>query len=269
MSTDILPITHNESRVFTSYPGSKYVIPADETERIRLIRQHYMLKKAYDNKLVLPPISIKPGDEVLDNGTGTGIWLLDFAAEVPSTVKLYGADIESRNFPPQDTRPANTQFSIASLLDLPSEWTSKFTLIHQRLVFAVAIPRADIPPALSQLHRVLKPGGWVQLLEPGDWIAGPVNDRHKNLIRTGLPKHYGCRSTHVQWKWAGEEGIVGRNNLMTLWRGVKVPILDNGGFGFVNSEEEMDQLLDDLEKEMDETEGAKVDWITFYAQKPE
>ncbi|KAF8990704.1 hypothetical protein BDQ17DRAFT_1255519 [Cyathus striatus] len=306
-------IEHSRRRARTSYPGASYILPSDISEKqrwaslsivtsaeeltkfeFRLDLQHRLYKVAFDGKLVLAPVTFEAGDRILDCGAGTGIWLLQMAETVSNNVILQGIDIENRLFP-RDIHYPNLSFCTHSVLALPDEWKNTYKFIHQRL-FIAAMKERQWAFELGELYkmllcRALKPGGWVQHLEAGDWLAGPVNETYKNLIRRfsaarGLDWHcykvlpqlltdagfknvtIATRST-PNGKWAGEAGIISRDNLMALWRGIKVPILNNGGFGFVDSEQEMDKLLDDLEKEMDETEGAKVDWVMVYAQKPD
>ncbi|EJU06519.1 hypothetical protein DACRYDRAFT_103463 [Dacryopinax primogenitus] len=66
-------------------------------------------------------------------GTGTGIWLLDMAKSVPSSVTLVGVDIQSRLFPPAQP---NMKFFVGSTFDLPTEMDCTFALVHQRLMVA-------------------------------------------------------------------------------------------------------------------------------------
>lgn len=53
---------------------------------------------------------------------------------------------------------------IANALALPKEWTNRFTLAHQRLL-TFALTASEWPRCLSELHRVIKPGGYVELSE--------------------------------------------------------------------------------------------------------
>lgn len=53
-----------------------YLLPNDETEADRLDMIHEMMLAIMDRKLFLAPI--KSPQRVIDLGTGTGIWAIDF-----------------------------------------------------------------------------------------------------------------------------------------------------------------------------------------------
>lgn len=66
---------------------------------------------------------------------------------------------------PQDIRPANVTFKEADVLaGLPFEDNS-FDLIQMRL-FLVTFNRTQYIESLNEIHRLLKPGGFIQLVEP-------------------------------------------------------------------------------------------------------
>lgn len=66
---------------------------------------------------------------------------------------------------PQDIRPANVTFKEADVLaGLPFEDNS-FDLIQMRL-FLVTFNRTQYIESLNEIYRLLKPGGFVQLVEP-------------------------------------------------------------------------------------------------------
>ena len=56
---------------------NKYLLPEDEDEQDRLDLQHSAFVRLFDGKLLLAPVDT--AQEVLDLGTGTGIWAIEYA----------------------------------------------------------------------------------------------------------------------------------------------------------------------------------------------
>lgn len=111
-----------------------------------------------DDKLFLPPIRESP-ERVLDVGTGSGIWAIDFADEYPSA-EVIGVDISPTQ---PDWVPPNLSFQID---DAQLDWTfepESFDFIHVRYMQGAI---DDWPKFYRQMFRFLKPGGWFQHLEP-------------------------------------------------------------------------------------------------------
>ena len=210
---------------------------------------------------------------------------------VPGSVEIYGIDIETHLFPAADRLPDNVKLSLNSVTNLPLGWSDTFTLINQRLLI-LALQTHEWVIALKELHRVLAPKGWLQLCEVDldSFTGGPVADKCRALlialcdskgllaeIASQLPEmllnagfvdvHVDCRSTPLG-KWAGTYGEDGRDNVVGLLKGVKTALMMAGGLGIVHSEEEFDELLDDLERELDGAPGAQKTFVMIYAQKP-
>jgi len=282
-------IEHSTRRTRTSYPGATYILPSDIIEKQRLELQHNLYKVAFGGKLILAPVAFESGDRILDCGAGTGIWLLQLAETLSNDVHLQGIDIENRLFP-QDTRHSNLNFCIHSTLTLPNEWKTTFKFIHQRL-FVTALKKEQWAFELRELYNMLLPGGWVQLCEPGTRHAGEVTERVRHMITSlyasrdifediwqhmpSLLKEAGFINVVTEerktplGRWAGQHGEQVRDNYVSLFRAMKSPVLDAGGFGVVNSEGEFDDLLTMFGDELDGTPGAYVRWFVFYAQKPQ
>jgi SAM-dependent methyltransferase len=108
-------------------------------------------------KLFNAPIS-KP-QRVLDLGTGTGIWSIDFADEFPSALVI-GTDLSPIQ---PDAVPPNCRFYVD---DMESEWTfspeEAFDFIHGRAL-AGAIAKFDL--LFRRIYENLKPGGWLEMQE--------------------------------------------------------------------------------------------------------
>ncbi|KAH9841865.1 S-adenosyl-L-methionine-dependent methyltransferase [Rhodofomes roseus] len=293
------PIEHAE-RTYQAFPGANYLLPSDAHERERyniafarrLNLQHSLLKQAFNNRIILPPITIAASDRILDSGTGSGSWLIDVLGAVPPTAKLYGLDIECRLFPSDDSRVTgrgHVEFCEGTVTNLPEDWDNMFALVHQRLLMAALKP-SEWKQAIAEIFRVLVPGGWVQLGEADGVRGGAVTAKHVSLVQTlfqakGLLLHCaahipdmlreaGFVNVTVETaniplgKWAGPVGVDARNNFMGVFRGMKTPVLKAGGLGFVTTEGEWDTSLDSLEEEWDATPGAVLQFDIFYAMKP-
>ncbi|KAF8992243.1 S-adenosyl-L-methionine-dependent methyltransferase [Cyathus striatus] len=271
-------------RYVTSYPGARYVIPSDSEEKQRLIRQHFLLKRVFKGNNLLAPVDLKDGDKVLEIGTGTGIWLMDFATSIPDTIQLYGTDIESRLFPTDDIRSPNAQFSVASVTSLPEDWSNTFSVVHQRLLIA-GLTEANWIKGINEVHRVLKPGGWIELCEhTSKWIGGPsytffweslanfydsvglVGHCARWLLEAGFEDVTVVEQVQPTGAWAGEEGLGHKNNLMNVFRALKPAIVKAGGMGSAKTNEEMDELLDKVQHDMDQP-GTTLAWVKCYGRK--
>ncbi|KAK0451637.1 hypothetical protein EV421DRAFT_1898576 [Armillaria borealis] len=236
----------------------------------------------------MAPISLGPGDKVLDSGTGSGAWVLSLAKEVPLSVSFAAIDIQSKIFP--KLFPTNVFFHHHSVTDLPGEWANSYSLINQRVLYA-ALTESQWDCALVETHRVLAPGGWVQLIEGSEIPphTGPYSERigkilaklygHKGLVidvAKRLPDmltREGFINVHSETRalpvgaWAGTDGTELRDNLATVYSAMRGPIFEAGGFGLVSSEQEYDDLLIDLTKEWDDGPDVFEDWTVVYAQK--
>jgi hypothetical protein len=71
-----------QGRTFHRYREGKYPLPNDFREQERLDFQHYFMLILLGGKLHLAPIGENP-QNVLDIGTGTGIWAVEFADRYP------------------------------------------------------------------------------------------------------------------------------------------------------------------------------------------
>ncbi|KAG7451631.1 uncharacterized protein BT62DRAFT_438230 [Guyanagaster necrorhizus] len=286
-------------RVWPSSLNVHYLLPSDAQEKQRLELQHSLLRRTLcDGKSILPPITLGPGDKVLDSGTGSGeslrvyalrIWVISLAKEVPSSVSLTAIDIQSKIFP--KICPTNVFFHHHSVTDLPGEWTDSYSLVNQRVLYA-ALTESQWRSALVEIHRVLAPGGWVQFIEGSE--ISPDTGPYTATIGSILTKLYarkgllidvakrlpgmlaqgGFINIHSETRalpvgaWAGADGAELRVNLTTVCSAMRGPIFEADGFGLVSSEYEYDNLLDGLTKEWDDGPDIYEDWTVVYAQKP-
>ncbi|KAI9763224.1 MAG: hypothetical protein M1840_000842 [Geoglossum simile] len=157
-------------RTYHAFHEGKYLLPNDDREQDRLDMVHHIYSKVAGGKLFLAPI--QNPQKVLDIGTGTGIWAIEFA-------DVIGTDLSAI----QPTWvPPNVKFMVD---DAEADWTFKykFDFIHVRNLGAGI---SDMGKLLKWCYRHLKPGGWVELQ---DGEARPSTDD--------------CSLTpnHALWKW--------------------------------------------------------------------
>lgn len=153
-----------------------YPLPKDLGEVNRLDFQHFVLRNGFGGNYLAP---VERPQAILDVGCGTGRWAMEMATLFP-TAKVTGVDIvapavdrEATLGSGLDRRPPNYSYTQGNALEgLPFPERS-FDFTHQRLL-ATAIPKDRWPYEVAELARVTKPGGWVELAEPG-WPqhAGP------------------------------------------------------------------------------------------------
>ncbi|KAL4731991.1 hypothetical protein ACLX1H_000994 [Fusarium chlamydosporum] len=117
---------------------------------------HHTSSLIMDGKLYLAPIEAPK--KVLDIGTGTGIWAMDFGDEFPEA-EVIGTDIS----PIQPSWvPPNVKFEIE---DFTLDWTfpaNSVDLVHLRFLYG-SVP--DWFALYERAFQVTKPGGWIETHE--------------------------------------------------------------------------------------------------------
>ncbi|KAF9075064.1 S-adenosyl-L-methionine-dependent methyltransferase [Rhodocollybia butyracea] len=280
--------THIEEPPFVSH----YVLSYTEDEQERLNSQNrYLTQVLCEGRLIcVPDISLDPGDEILESATGTGIWLLDVAHKVHPNVSLTGIDISQRLFPTQ--HPRNVTFAVHTVTNLPESWSNRFKLVNQRLVLG-ALTSEQWGLALSELYRVLKPGGWIQLLESSPAKAPSSSGPMKRFadavaaafINKGLPLDLN-ETLDQRLKDAGFVNVQKRTTALPRldsqdldfeFKGLKrifmtsIPVLKPAflATGMFKLEEEIDTLGKDLDQEWDTPSQFLWNYSVAYAQKPD
>ena len=131
-------------RRYHSYKEGEYWGPNDEKQNSQLDLAHHLYLLTLEGKLFLAPIGDNP-QHVLDVGTGTGIWAMDFADQYPSA-HVIGFDLSP--IQPVWVAP-NLQFEINDACE--ADWAYKknsFDFIHARAMYGSV---ADWPAFYNQV----------------------------------------------------------------------------------------------------------------------
>ncbi|KAJ4193962.1 hypothetical protein NW767_010202 [Fusarium falciforme] len=128
-------------------------MPNDEEEQDRMDLLHHIYNLALGGELHRSPV--KDPQRVLDLGTGTGVWAMDFADENPGA-EVIGTDLSP--IQPGWT-PPNCLFEVD---DFEAEWpySRPFDFIHGRELEGCI---ADDDKLFAQAFRHLSPGGYFEL----------------------------------------------------------------------------------------------------------
>ncbi|KAH7120643.1 S-adenosyl-L-methionine-dependent methyltransferase [Dactylonectria macrodidyma] len=116
---------------------------------------HHTSTLLLNGRMFLAPLKKDSLTKVLDIGTGTGIWAIDFGDEFPEA-EVVGTDVS----PIQPLWvPPNVKFEIE---DFTLDWTfpdDSADYVHMRFLYG-SVP--DWAALYKRAYRVCKPGGWVE-----------------------------------------------------------------------------------------------------------
>ncbi|GCF08843.1 class I SAM-dependent methyltransferase [Dictyobacter arantiisoli] len=222
--------------------AAPYLLPKDDQEIDRLDLQHYIFRYMLHENYVAP---LQSPNRILDVGCGTGRWALEMAETFPDS-DIVGLDIIK---PSQDMaqRPRNVLFLQRDILKGLPFTDQIFDYIHMRFLLG-ALPMADFQRVVNELRRVMKPGAWIELAEPGpvanagvgletlwtwlmelgsrkgiDMKAGKRLDRF--LREAGLSNVTRKEINFPVGVYAGQAGELTARNLLSLLEAVREPII--------------------------------------------
>ncbi|KAH6657450.1 S-adenosyl-L-methionine-dependent methyltransferase [Truncatella angustata] len=190
--------------------------------------QHDAIREVMGGLVVCPIDLETPGLRILDSGTGDGYWLQDLLARTPGLKEatLVGTDVTNVKFPEDGTAGPIT-FQLQSITEpWPDEWHGSFDLVQQRLVLG-ACGKYPFATAIKSLADLVKPGGWVQLIEPDQTCGvedGPAMRDFITLVTWVFEQMGGhTRYAYDVKHWLEDAGIVDvEERSVPLFLGAKI-----------------------------------------------
>lgn len=156
LRSSVLQGVSEYGRKYHSYRASSYYLaPEDDQEQDRLELQHEAFRINLKNALLLAPVKYEEVKEVLDLGTGTGTWAIEYADAHPHA-QVTGADISAMQ---PTTVPPNVKFIVD---DFEEDWLfkQKFDIVHGRMLTSTF---ADPVALFKKALEALQPGGWIEM----------------------------------------------------------------------------------------------------------
>ncbi|KAF9568340.1 hypothetical protein EC968_002951 [Mortierella alpina] len=276
---------YEDGRTRHSVESAPYMLPNDLTESERLDAQHYIVRYCFQGNYNVKLDRTVPL-KILDVATGTGVWALEMAQEFP-TAEIHGVDI-SPIYPTHETSdrpvPSNCHFRLCNVLDGLPYPDNYFDFVYQRLLVYAFTP-AQRRQVNTELLRVLKPSGYVQLVESDGLIynAGPTTAM-ANALSLDTPRKKSVDPTDVQrlkpglkragfanvnafcialpvGDWGGLLGQLSRQNMHGL-----AAIWLRGELGRQTAEE-CETTLAEMDKECEQRQSFYKVWLVV-GQKP-
>ncbi|ORY14669.1 hypothetical protein BCR34DRAFT_645720 [Clohesyomyces aquaticus] len=169
-----------------------YFMEGNQLEIARLAYQHQFVK-LHIGKLILAPIDLFKSElKILDSATADGLWLRDVQTDLQSDPRFsaqvehnfIGTDIVESYFPPESKGSPDIELLVQSITKpWREDWKGTFDLVHQRFALPAA-GKEGIRDALRGLIRLVKPGGWIQLVESDhSAFVGPAMGEMFELVK--------------------------------------------------------------------------------------
>ncbi|KAL7811405.1 S-adenosyl-L-methionine-dependent methyltransferase [Trichoderma gracile] len=179
-----------------------YVLGRSYSEGLRLETQHLMFR-IHNGSTIDPKIPITSTSKIADVGTGTGVWLLDMATQVPPTVRLDGFDISDEQFPHESNVPSNVHFRIADAFSkVPDDCFEEYDVVHIRC-FCCIVRGGDPDKIFQHAFSLLKPGGYLHW-DDGNLSPEKLQVKGAEAEAFATFARQGTRALNFTYSWLGD-----------------------------------------------------------------
>ncbi|ORZ12241.1 S-adenosyl-L-methionine-dependent methyltransferase [Absidia repens] len=175
----------NPIRTRNKYKATSYPLTQNSyEEQDRMVAQHYLLRTAFHEKDYMASgmaSSLKQGCIVLDMGCSTGTWTMELATAYPNS---HFIGLDQLALFPRDIKPKNCHFATCDLtcLPLPIPDASVDYIFQRDMNWALMA--SQWPLLIKEYLRILKPGGWIELMEMD--IESQSSQRQERLFNDKL-----------------------------------------------------------------------------------
>ena len=263
-----------------------YMLPKDLEESNRLELQHHMLKLLLRGNYLAP---LRQPASILDVGCGTGRWGAEMAQQFPQA-NVIGLDIQ----PPAASSTAVTmgkREAPDNYIFVEGDVTkglpfadASFDFVHMRLV-VLALPKTAWMPAITELKRVTRPGGWIELVDTSVTERVPASHRwvewaytlaqYRNIDMTAGSRvgefltAAGLRTIKTQTlevplgNWGGRIGALMAADAVAGARALEVPV----SMAHLATKEEFDAVVTKMGEEFNAIVGCTQPFYIAYGQR--
>jgi arsenite methyltransferase len=163
-----------------------------DEETSRKVESLYMTPDVVaQRRQVLKALALREGERVLDIGSGPGLLAYEMAVAVSRNGRVCGIDISEDMLTMSRKRCADqawTEFQRADATNLPYPDDSFGAAVSTQVYEYVR----DIPPALAELYRVVRPGGRVVVLDTdyGSLVIHTENETRMKRMLSAWDEHF-------------------------------------------------------------------------------
>ncbi|KAJ1566757.1 hypothetical protein HK405_008516 [Cladochytrium tenue] len=211
-----------------------------------------------------------PPPALLDIGCGPGMWARDVARAFPGVV-VVGLDVEEAYLSGQEGDPPNlrlVQGDVLAGLPFPD---GTFDLVRQACMVS-SFPMRVWPDVVKELQRVVKPGGFVELLEPyfppvprgpAAKEVGKISVDLEELLSGAGLQTYTEQMRSVPVVWGGQIGTYVWMNMNEVFTTLRPKLVEAG----VATADEFTEVVARLQREAVELQS-NWNWYMACAQRP-